>query len=265
MIRIHELALKRGERQVITGLSTELHAGRVHVILGPNGTGKTTLLRALAGDLPLAAGRIERGERRLIAGASARAQREGWRQGVAYMPQDSHAEAALSVLETVAMGSLERLTLHLDNDLLRRALGKLEELGIAHLASRQLGALSGGQRQLVFFAQVLMREPAVMLLDEPVSALDLRHQINLLDRVRHETRLHDRVTVVVLHDLNLACQYADSLLVLVDGGLLAAGAPASIVTADLLEATYGVAVDILHDRQGRPVVQPLAGQAFNEA
>ncbi|APQ12046.1 iron ABC transporter ATP-binding protein [Pseudomonas oryzihabitans] len=265
MIRIHDLALKRGERQVITGLSTELQAGRVHVILGPNGTGKTTLLRALAGDLPLAAGRIERGERRIIAGASARAQREGWRQGVAYMPQDSHAEAALSVLETVAMGSLERLTLHLDDDLLRRALGKLEELGIAHLASRQLGALSGGQRQLVFFAQVLMREPAVMLLDEPVSALDLRHQINLLDRVRHETRLHDRVTVVVLHDLNLACQYADSLLVLVDGGLLAAGAPASIVTADLLEATYGVAVDILHDRQGRPVVQPLAGQAFNEA
>lgn len=181
------------------------------------------------------------------------------------MPQDSHAEAALSVLETVAMGSLERLTLHLDDALLERALGKLDEVGIGHLASRQLGALSGGQRQLVFFAQVLMREPEVMLLDEPVSALDLRHQINLLDRVRHETRLHQRVTVVVLHDLNLACQYADSLLVLVNGGLLAAGRPAAIVTADLLEATYGVAVDILHDRQGRPVVQPLTGQAFSEA
>jgi iron complex transport system ATP-binding protein len=110
-----------------------------------------------------------------------------------------------------------------------------------------------------------MREPEVMLLDEPVSALDLRHQINLLDRVRHETRLHQQVTVVVLHDLNLACQYADSLLVLVDGGLLAAGRPAAIVTADLLEATYGVAVDILQDRQGRPVVQPLTGQAFSEA
>ena len=265
MIRLHDLALKRGDRTVISGLSTELHPGQVHVILGPNGTGKTTLLRALAGDLPLAAGHIERGERRLVAGASLRGQREGWRQGVAYMPQDSHAEAALSVLETVAMGSLERLTLHLDDELLERALGKLDEVGIGHLASRQLGALSGGQRQLVFFAQVLMREPEVMLLDEPVSALDLRHQINLLDRVRHETRLHQRVTVVVLHDLNLACQYADSLLVLVNGGLLAAGRPAAIVTADLLEATYGVAVDILHDRQGRPVVQPLTGQAFSEA
>jgi iron complex transport system ATP-binding protein len=109
---------------------------------------------------------------------------------------------------------------------------------------------------MALFAQVLMREPQTMLLDEPVSALDLRHQVGLLDLVRNETRTNGWVTVVVLHDLNLACQYADNLLVISDGTLKQSGAPRDIVTPELISDTYGIAVEILRDRRGNPVIQP---------
>ena len=262
MIQLDNLALARSGRTILHGLSTTLEPGAIHVVLGPNGTGKTTLLRAMAGDLPLAGGAITHGEHSRGAQAASRRVLEAWRRDFAYMPQDCSTEVSLSVLEVVVLGNLGQIGLRLDDALLQRAMEKLSQVGIAHLAGRSIGSLSGGQRQMAFFAQVLMREPKVMLLDEPVSALDLRHQIALLDRVRHETRSRNLVTVVVLHDLNLACQYADNLLVLVDGQLAASGHPGEIVTAALLQSTYGVAVDILQDRQGRPVVQPLSAQAI---
>lgn len=265
MIQLDELSIARAGRTIINGLSTNLQAGAIHVVLGPNGTGKTTLLRALMGDLPLAGGRITQGQQSLAGGRHSRRVLQAWREDSAYMPQDCSTEVSLSVLEVVVLGNLGQIGLRLDDALLQRAMEKLGQVGIAHLAGRAIGALSGGQRQMVFFAQVLMREPKVMLLDEPVSALDLRHQVALLDRVQHETRARNLVTVVVLHDLNLACQYADNLLVLVDGKLAANGHPGEIITAELIKATYGVTVDILRDRQNRPVVQPLSGQACVDA
>lgn len=265
MIQLNDLAISRSGRPIISGLNTCLEAGAIHVVLGPNGTGKTTLLRALMGDLPLAGGSVTHGQSSLAAGTHSRRVLDSWRKDFAYMPQDCSTEVSLSVLEVVVLGNLGQLGLRLDDELLERAMSKLSQVGIGHLAGRGIGSLSGGQRQMVFFAQVLMREPKVMLLDEPVSALDLRHQVALLDRVRNETRSRNLVTVVVLHDLNLACQYADNLLVLVDGALAASGHPRDIVTAELLQTTYGVAVDILRDRHDRPVVQPLSGQALAHA
>ena len=140
-------------------------------------------------------------------------------------------------------------------------MARLDQAGIAHLAGRPIGSLSGGQRQMAMFAQVLMREPLALLLDEPVSALDLKHQLALLDLVRRETRARGHVTVVVLHDLNLACRYADTLLVVAGGTLKACGPPRDLVTADLIGSVYGVAVEILRDSRGLPVVQPT-GSAF---
>lgn len=116
---------------------------------------------------------------------------------------------------------------------------------------------------MALFAQVLMREPQAMLLDEPVSALDLKHQVALLDMVRQETRANGWVTLVVLHDLNLACQYADNLLVISGGALKATGAPGDIVTPKLISETYGVTVEVLRDRRGNPVIQP-AGDPLPE-
>lgn len=260
MIRLDNISIDRDSQPVIRHIDTELDAGEIHVIIGPNGTGKTTLLRAIFGDLPLREGHISLNGRSLVAGRTGSRALAAWREGFAYMPQDTTANIALTVLEVVVLGRLGKLDLHIDDETLDMAMTRLDNAGIAHLAGRDIVSLSGGQRQMVLFAQVLMRQPKAMLLDEPVSALDLKHQIALLDLVRCETRRNGWVTVIVLHDLNLACQYADNLLVVADGVLKAAGRPRDIITATLIGATYRVEVDVLHDRAGNPVIQPVTRQ-----
>lgn len=258
MIELSNITIKRGAQTILSQLSTKLEAGKIHVIIGPNGTGKTTLLRAIFGELPLHDGVISQADKMLKQGNMRSKYLRLWRDTVAYMPQESTTDVALTVLEVVVLGRIGKLSLHIDDETLHMAMTRLEEAGIAHLADRYVTSLSGGQLQMVMFAQVLMRQPKIMLLDEPVSALDMRHQIGLLDLVLRETRSHDWVTVIVLHDLNLACQYADNLLVLADGSLQASGAPADIITPDLINRTYGVQVEILRDQSGHPVIQPVA-------
>ncbi|WP_311272849.1 MULTISPECIES: ABC transporter ATP-binding protein [unclassified Rhizobium] len=256
MMILDDISIERGGQTVVKRLSAQLAAGQVHAVIGPNGTGKTTLLRAMFGELPLAEGCIRVGERTLRAGEKRGKRVKNWRDTFAYMPQDTTVDIALSVLEVVALGRSGHLSLHIDDETLDAAMTRLHQAGIGHLANRDISSLSGGQRQMALFAQVLMREPQTMLLDEPVSALDLRHQVGLLDLVRSETRTNNWVTVVVLHDLNLACQYADNLLVISDGTLKQSGAPRDIVTPELISETYGIAVEVLRDRRGNPVIQP---------
>ncbi|WP_019998990.1 ABC transporter ATP-binding protein [Aureimonas ureilytica] len=256
-MRLEGLSVARGGRTILSGVEAALEPGRVHAVIGPNGAGKTTLLRALLGDLPLSAGRLTLGDLRLEPGRLSAARRRLWREAFAYMPQDTAADIAMTVLEVVVLGRLGALGLHLDDATLLDAMARLHQAGIAPLANRPIGALSGGQRQMAMFAQVLMREPLALLLDEPVSALDLKHQIALLDLVRRETRARGHVTVVVLHDLNLACRYADTLLVVANGTLRAAGPPRDLVTAELIGSVYGVPVEVLRDSAGSPVIQPL--------
>lgn len=259
MMWLDNVNIHRQGRTIIGGVSTHLEAGKIHVIIGPNGTGKTTLLNAMFGELALAEGQIRCGERTLSPGKVRGKSLHGWRNAIAYLPQDTTADIDLTVLEVVVLGRLGKLALHIDDETLDAAMQRLEQAGIAHLAGREIASLSGGQRQMALFAQVMMRDPDVMLLDEPVSALDLKHQMSLLNLVRRETRARGWVTVIVLHDLNLACQYADNLLVVAQGKIQAAGKPRDVVTAELIAHTYGVEVEVLQDRAGNPVIQPVSG------
>lgn len=260
MIELENVGIHRQGRSILGGVNTQLDTGKIHVIIGPNGTGKTTLLNAMFGELTLAEGQIQCGDQRLLPGKVRGKSLHGWRDTIAYLPQDTTADIDLTVLEVVVLGRLGKLSLHIDDDTLDAAMQRLEQAGIAHLAGREIASLSGGQRQMVLFAQVMMREPKVMLLDEPVSALDLKHQISLLNLVRRETRARGWVTVIVLHDLNLACQYADNLLVIAQGKIQAAGTPREVITAELIAQTYGVEVEVLQDRLGNPVIQPVSGR-----
>ncbi|KIP99521.1 iron ABC transporter ATP-binding protein [Agrobacterium tumefaciens] len=257
MIELENVGVRRGNRTIVSGVSSRLDSGQIHVIIGPNGSGKTTLLRAVFGDIPLDAGTIRLGNHVLSPGSRRRP--ASWQERVAYMPQDTAADVALTVLEVVLLGRLDKLSLHIGHEILEMAIDRLAQVGIAHLANRDISSLSGGQRQLALFAQVLMREPEIMLLDEPVSALDLKHQVSLLDVLKRQTLANGWITLVVLHDLNLACQYADNLLVIADGSVKASGAPMQIVTPALIRETYGLEVDVLQDRRGNPVIQPLVG------
>ncbi len=252
MLEFNHVAIALGKQVLSRDLCMQLSPGQLHVIIGPNGTGKTSLLRALFGELPLQEGKIQFNGRTL---ADLGANR--WRQQFGYMPQNNQLELELSVLEVVVLGRLQSLKLRLSDDDLRAAMTALQSLGMAHLADRPMSTLSGGQRQMVLFAQVLLREPQIMLLDEPVSALDLQHQMQLMEHLHHQTRLRNWISLVVLHDLNLAAQFADELIVLADSRLQAMGPPSEVLTEALISQLYQVPVQIHHDDAGLPYIRTL--------
>lgn len=244
-----DITIRRGTLTVADKLSLQLQSGRIYTILGPNGTGKSSLIKTIFGALPFS-GSITYGGTPLAANHL-----QAWRKPIAYMPQDSYTDADLNTIEVVLLGRMDALNMHISDELLREAADLLEQLGIAHLAHHPISALSGGQRQLAMFAQALLRRPQILMLDEPVSALDMYHQINLLQKVEQYTREHGLITLMVLHDLSLAAQFSDELIMLSEGKIQAQGAPKQVLQPDLLRKMYRVEVEILYCCQGLPVVR----------
>lgn len=228
-------------RRVVGPVSAE-GLGGVVGLLGPNGSGKSTLVKAVARMLP------SDGDVALSSTTGA--------DTMGYLPQDLPGAVSLTVLESVLVAARRGQGWRLGSEELDHALGVLDELGLAGFADRYLGEMSGGQRQLVGLAQVLVREPVAMLLDEPTSALDLHHQVDALRLVRRRVAAVDGVAVLVLHDLNLAAAFCDELLVLQEGALVARGTPAEVLTPALLADVYGVEAHVLRDGD-RLVVAPV--------
>lgn len=236
------------KRQVIDNLNVErLPRGKITVLLGPNGCGKSTLLRSLAG-LNRAQGELWlNGEELTALPFARRASR------VVYLPQSLPAGVHLHVLESIivaqrASGGRSSAASEAE------VMALLEQLGIAHLALSYLDQLSGGQKQLVGLAQSLIRRPELLLLDEPLSALDLNYQFHVMDLVRRETRLRDIVTVVVVHDINIALRHAEHVLMLQNGELISDGRPEEVITPESLARVYGVQGRIERCSQGVPQV-----------
>ncbi len=250
-LRVAGLKVAYGRHSVIPGLDLpELTAGSVTALLGPNGSGKSTLLRTLGGLTRAQAGSVRLGTAELAqADAAARAQH------VVYMPQSLPRPVHLSVFESVLVAAQALQRTRPDTQELERVQALLQHLGIGHLAQRHLDELSGGQRQLAALAQALVRRPRVLLLDEPLSALDLNYQYLVMDLLRQETRLHGLVTLVVLHDLNTAFRHVDRALLLHQGRLLCAGAAREVITPATLAQAYGVDGRIEFCSQGYGQVQ----------
>ncbi len=247
-LRLSHFSAGYPKRKVIDDLNVpQLPQGKITVLLGPNGCGKSTLLRALAG---LGKGQGElwlNGEELMSQPFARRAQR------VVYLPQSLPAGVHLHVLESIIVAQRASGGLHSAASE-AEIMHLLEQLGIAHLAMRYLDQLSGGQKQLVGLAQSLIRRPELLLLDEPLSALDLNYQFHVMDLVRRETRLRNIVTVVVVHDINIALRHADHALMLKDGNLLADGEPSQVITPETLAQVYGVRGRIEHCSRGMPQV-----------
>lgn len=236
------------KRQVISNLNVPLlPQGKITVLLGPNGCGKSTLLRSMAG-LNRASGELWLNEEDLMALPFARRASR-----VVYLPQSLPAGVHLHVLESIivaqrASGGRSNASSEAE------VMALLEQLGIAHLALSYLDQLSGGQKQLVGLAQSLIRRPELLLLDEPLSALDLNYQFHVMDLVRRETRLRNIVTVVVVHDINIALRHSEHVLMLQNGELVADGLPEAVITPDSLARVYGVKGRIERCSQGVPQV-----------
>lgn len=252
MLQVNKLNVTLDTLILAKDMSFSLEPGKVHVIIGPNGTGKSTLLKTLFGDIQPTSGDISFHDTSLK-----RKQISRWREQFGYMPQDIRLDIELSVLEVVLLGQLGALSLRLDDSLIKQALTALEKIGLLHLANRPVNKLSGGQCQMILFAQALMRNPKILMLDEPVSALDLHFQHVLLDHLDTQTKQQGWVTLMVLHDLNLAAQYADNLLVLKNGHVVASGHPSDILTPALVKEVYDVNAEVTKDSYGIPFIRTI--------
>lgn len=248
---IEDVAVAYGARQILHGVSLPtLPAGSLVALVGPNGAGKSTLLRALAGLERMTGSLHLDGQDVNRLSFAERARR------LAYMPQQLPPGIALGVLESIVAA----LRVAGEDDLPGSAYAALRHLGIEALAERSLDSLSGGQRQLVALAQLLARNPQVLLLDEPTSALDLHYQLRVMGAVRERVVAHGSLAVAVLHDINLAASHADWLVVLREGRVVACGAPQQVLQPALLAEVYGVQARVERCSQGR--LQVLVDRAL---
>ena len=209
-------------------------AGSLVALVGPNAAGKSTLIKALAGLLP-ASGDIRLGEENIH--AMVLTERLRW---VGYLPQSLPQASALVAYESLlaALHSAEPSMAKSKAEQIIESV--FDELGLRELAFRRLGELSGGQRQMIGLAQVLVRRPRLMLLDEPTSALDLRWQLKVISSVRRRADEQGSIALFAIHDLNLALRFCDHIVVLSQGEVLASGKPGLVFDAELLARAYGV-------------------------
>lgn len=241
------MTVRYGRRTVLDDISVgPFPPGRVSALLGPNGSGKSTLLRALAG-LGEATGRVMLGVDDLTGLTLARRTRR-----CLYLPQALPAMVLESML--AAQHATGVIPPDVQGDEIDAALHMLDVFGIADLSMRYMDELSGGQRQLVGLAQALGRHPDALLLDEPLSALDLHHQFAVMEILRRETAARQIVTVMVLHDLNIAVRMTDYDVILREGRIIAAGAPGAVITPGTLARTYDIMARVEKCSRGLPHV-----------
>ena len=245
------LSFSRDGVLVIDGVDVQLPVGSFGAVIGPNGAGKSTLLQLLVGTLPLASGAV------LFDGDDLLALRRRDRARiVALSEQHGDGDTGLRVTDVVLLGR----TPHIGRwsaegpDDRRIVADALAAVGMTAFSDRPFDTLSGGERQRVHLARALAQEPRLLLLDEPTNHLDVRAQLSLLSLVRAQTAA-GITAVAALHDLNIAAAYADTVIVLSAGRVVAAGPAASVLTGDLISEVYGVRADVLaHPRTGRPLI-----------
>lgn len=249
-VRVSGLDVALGGRPVLKGVSLEVGAGSWTAVIGPNGAGKSTLLRAVLGLVP------SRGEI-TVEGVDLGTLKPRQRARlVAYAPQNPNLPVGMTVFDYTLLGRSPYIP-HLGRESARdRAITAevLDRLDLTAFAGRPLDHLSGGERQRVVLARALAQQTRVLLLDEPTTALDIGHQqqvMELIDRLR----LSDGLTVVTtIHDLTLAGQYADRLVLVSGGRVAAAGEPARVLTRPVVEEHFDARVRITPGAGGRPVL-----------
>ncbi len=250
MISIDELSVSFGTKAALDGVSVSVTTGEWVAVIGPNGAGKTTMLRAIAGMIR-SAGRI------LLDGQPADQLGHRKLAGlIAYVPQHPVLPPQMTGLDYVMLGRTPHLSYFaVESDADRRiCLDLLDRMALTDMAGRRLATMSGGEVQRLVLARALAQQAPILLLDEPTSALDLGRRVDALELV-DELRTERSLTVLsAIHDLTLAGQFADRLILLSEGRVAADGAPASVLRDDLLSETFGAGVGVLRTATGELAV-----------
>ena len=249
-----DLSLAYDTEKIVSNLDVEIPDGKITVIVGANACGKSTLLRGLARLLKPAEGAVY-----LDGKAVHEMKTHDVAKVLGLLPQSPVAPDGITVGDLVGRGRYPhqgwfRQWSDEDDAAVAKA---LESTGTADLVDRRIQELSGGQRQRVWVAMALAQETDLLLLDEPTTFLDINHQVELLDLLTDLNRASGKTIVIVLHDLNLACRYADHIIAMKQGSILAEGSPCDVINATVITEVFGLSCEVCPDPiSGTPMIVP---------
>jgi iron complex transport system ATP-binding protein len=250
-LKVTDVAFSYASLPVLERVSLEVGPKEMVAVLGPNGAGKSTLLKCIDRILTPRHGTI------LLDGEDVAAlSRLELAKRIGYIPQSVSHTFSVTVFDAVLMGRRPYISWHSSEEDMEKVLKTLQMLHIEDLAMRDINEMSGGQMQQVFIARALVQEPDVLLLDEPTSNLDIRHQLEVMHTIKSIVRKKGISAIMALHDLNLAARYADKIILMNGGGIVAVGDPATVITPSNIQLVFKVEADV-YQKEGKLHVVPL--------
>ncbi len=250
-ITIKDLSFSYGSRKILEDLSLVVGDSEVLSLVGPNGSGKTTMIKCIDRILKPKGSILLNGGRDLQS-----LSRQEVAKYIGYVPQSTTSVLTTTVFDTILMGRKPHMGWRVAEEDIDKVVDIMKLLHVEEFALKDFSELSGGQKQRVLIARALAQEPEVLLLDEPTSNLDVKHQLEALDTVRSIVKKTEISAVMAIHDLNLAARYSDSLVMLKKGVVHAVGDPLSLLTRENIRAIFGVEAVVMNDLD-RPYVVPI--------
>ncbi len=241
MLKIKDLTYSYGTNEVLNNINISVSDGEFIAVIGPNGAGKSTLIKIIDGIIRPECDSIFLNDRSIV-----EIPRKELAGSIAYLPQESKFTFTYTVREVVLMGRfpyLEAGWAYLPEDL-RVVKSVMEMMEISHFSQRNFNELSGGEKQRVLIASALAQEPRIILLDEPTTALDLRHQISIFEILKKLRKEQNITIIVVTHDINLAAQFCERIILMKSGQVIRDGVPENVLKFQVLQETFGVKVYI---------------------
>ena len=242
----------KAKKAVLENVSFSVPDGGITTVIGANGAGKSTLIKCMLGLLN-AEGEV------LIDGVPRQEiKKSELHRKISYMTQENALLTGLSVLNVVLLGRLGTLNIRVRDEDIEKAMSIISMLHLEPYIERPFYALSGGERRMADVAQALVRDPQILVMDEPTANLDLVNELQVIELVRSYTKQRNSATLLTLHDLNLAARYSDQLVLLKDGCVFKEGRPEDVITENTIREAYGVEVHVhISSRTGTPMVLPL--------
>ncbi|MDP4278086.1 MAG: ABC transporter ATP-binding protein [Bacteroidota bacterium] len=259
-LEVHHLVCGYSQFQ-LKDISFNLQKGSFTGIIGPNGSGKTTLLKGILGEIKILKGKL------MLDGKEMNQLSLKEKASLMAVVTQHTDDTDMSVTDYVLLGRMpyrKAFQLYDTQEDIARAETFMEMTGISHLRKKSMSELSGGEKQLVSIAKALTQEPALLLLDEPTSMLDISHQVRMLDLVRRLNQEMNLTVLMIIHDLNLASEYCDELLMMHEGTLYKQGTPEAVIQYQSIETVYNTCVVTGNNPvSGKPAVFLVSGDQRN--
>ncbi|OOM79534.1 ABC transporter ATP-binding protein [Clostridium sp. BL-8] len=247
-LKIQNISYKHSSKFSLNNINLAFD-NNVTAIIGPNGSGKSTLIKCIVNIYKCDGEMYYQGEK------LNKQKKEFIKQKVGYLPQTSQNDASITVFEAVLLGLMNTLTLKVNKKQEQKVNDILDAFELQHLAKNKINELSGGQLQMVLLAQSIIKEPEVLILDEPLNNLDIHRQFSLLNTISNLAYEKKMIVIIVMHDINLASRYADNIVVMKEGKVYSHGTPEKVLTKEMVREIYKIDSEIYVNKQGKQVIE----------